>query len=840
MGNLPSEAEMLDAARPLIEAGVAVHWLHPRTKRPVGEKWADKPVHTMESLAAAYQRGYNLGVRPGAVSAVAGGYLHLVDLDIRKPEAAAAAWDALIAMWPDARLAPTVRSGSGGESRHLYLITTKPFRTRKLAKSEGWEMVYDSELERNVRKHDWEIEFFGTAKQAVLPPSIHDKTGLPYVWERPLDFGDLLGIAPVVAPETVASWGASSDDLNLGDDDDDLMALYRAEPMGLSENEIAATLADLPEDWVEDRDHWYQVGMALHHEYRGADNGFTRWCEWSKQSEKFDLKDSKAVWRSFGKNAASTRNPIRMASLIQAASNHRLAQGHALLEEVSTAEPVEIDLLAPTDDVADLLDVFSQPERAAVPAPASGSGVVEYDPDWFQYLQRNEDGGIKPTVHNVELIIRNDKRLRGVIGYNEFSQLLVQRAEPKRFALRKESPKPIRQLEGAMWRVSEERHRINGKRWTDVLSTDIRIILEAPERQGGYGLKTSKRDLDEAIDKVARLHAFHPIRDYLNSLTWDGKHRAATLFVDYVGAEGNDYHREAALMWLLGAVVRVFEPGHKFDFVPILEGAQGVRKSTFFRVLGRHWFAELEGDFHDAKGMVERMQGAWIIELPELQGFSRAEVQTIKGFISRQSDIVRLAYARHPQEFDRQCVMGGSTNDREYLRDATGARRFWPVECRVASIDTSRLSAEIDQIWAEATAMYRKMRAEQPYGTLPLFMKSQVAVDYAREIQESRRQIGADDALAAQIEEWLDSPIGSEDGLTQLPGEPVRYRNRTCYMEIWEVMMGRDRHVYPDREAQMVGRAMRKVKGWVYGGQHRFAQYGKQRCFIREGWNGLD
>lgn len=105
----------------------------------------------------------------------------------------------------------------------------------------------------------------------------------------------------------------------------------------------------------------------------------------------------------------------------------------------------------------------------------------------------------------------------------------------------------------------------------------------------------------------------------------------------------NPYHREVALLFLLGAVTRVFEPGHKFDFVPILEGIQGVRKSTFIRMLAKHWFAELEGDFHDAKGMVERMQGAWIMELAELAGFSKAEVTSIKGFISRQTDVVRMA-----------------------------------------------------------------------------------------------------------------------------------------------------------------------------------------------------
>lgn len=838
MGTLPSEAEMLDAAARLIANGVAVHWLHPRSKRPIGDDWAKQPVHTIETLRAAYRRGNNLGIRPGEFSRLGAGYLHLIDLDVREAAQAPDAWAALLAMWPEARDAPFVVSGSGGESRHLYLITDRPFRSRKLAKSVGFSMVYDPRLEREVKKHDWEIELFGAPKQAVLPPSVHPDTGERYTWGREIDF-DLIdfGLGPVVESSLIASWGANADDLTTAEDDeDDLMSILKAEPMGLSEDEIAATLADLPEEWVEDRDFWLQAGAALHHEYQGGERGFERWCEWSKQSEKFDLKDSKAVWKSFGKNV---RNPIRMATLIQAAGQTRLARDHAFLDDMDDDEDV-FDLLAPsavpTPSADDVIDLLAEPP-AALPVPITpGVSVsrppVEYDPDWRSYLQRNEEGGLKPTLHNVELIIRNDKRLRGVIAYNEFAQLLVQKTQPRKFKLDKDSPKPIRQLEGSIWELPAPKHAINGKRWADTNSSDIRIVLEAPERQGGYGLKTSKRDLDEAIDKVSHLHAFHPIRDYLNSVTWDGKPRCATLFIDYLGAEDNPYHREAALMWLLGAVTRVFEPGHKFDFVPILEGAQGVRKSTFFRILAKHWFAELEGDFHDAKGMVEKMQGAWIIELPELQGFSKAEVTTIKGFISRQTDIVRMAYARHAQEFDRQCVMGGTTNELDYLRDATGGRRMWPVSCTVVEIDTDRLAREVDQLWAEAYVMYRQMRAEHPYGALPLYMRNPVAAAYAKEMQESRRQQGSDDVLAAQIEAWLDKPIGSDLGFDDADDEP-RWRNEICLLEIWEKMMGRDKNNYPDRDSQMLGRAIRKVAGWAHVGQQRFKDYGKQRCFAR-------
>ncbi|WP_436357947.1 VapE domain-containing protein [Brevundimonas sp. CEF1] len=843
---MPGRREMLDAARRLIAAGVAVHWLHPRSKRPVGDEWSSAPVHTMESLTAAYRRNFNLGIRPGEHSRVAGGYLTLIDLDIRDAAQADDAWAALLERWPAARSAPFVVSGSGGESRHLYFVTDKPFRSKKLAKSVGYSMVFDARLGREVKKHDWEVELFGAPKQAVLPPSIHPDTGERYIWGREIEVDLLeLGVGPIIPSDVVASWGVG--EAAAADDDDDLMTMFRAEPMGLSAAEIDATLADLPEDWLMDRDCWYRVGMALHHEYVGDDAGFDRWCEWSRQvvevdPNKFNMKDQEAVWKSFGKPNA---NPVRMASLIQAAATNRLAQAHDFMDD-DGFDDVE-DLLAdepstavalvpsvtptPSDDIEDLLGPITASPITPGVSEATKPSPVEYDPEWKSFLQLNEEGHPKPTLHNVEIILRHDARLRGVIGFNEFTQEVVQVGTPKRQKLRKESPKPVRQLEGAIWRL---RDPINGDHWKDAHDSDIRLILEAPDRQGGYGLKTSDRDLKAAVDKVSYLHAFHPIRDYLNGLEWDGQRRVATLFVDYVGAEDNPYHREAALLFLLGAVTRVFEPGHKFDFVPILEGVQGKRKSTFIRTLAKHWFAELEGDFHDAKGMVERMQGAWLLELAELSGFSKAEVTTIKGFISRQTDKVRMAYDRRATEFQRQCVFLGSTNETEYLRDNTGGRRFWPIACSVEEIDTDRLAGEVDQIWAEAKAMYDHMRQEHPTGTLPLYMKNPVAAAYAKDLQESRRELGGEDMLLGQIQAWLEEPVGSETGFDGHSGDDVVLRDEVCVLDIWVTMLGNMRGTASGRESREIGRALSRLSGWMALPTPRATKsWGNQRLYRR-------
>lgn len=844
MGTVPTESEVLSAAARLIEHGVAVHWLHRRKKNPVGAGWQTAPVHTLETLKAEYRSGFNLGVRPGEHSKTPFGYLHLFDMDIRKPELAAEAWGCLLAKWPEAKSAPHVISGSGGESRHVYVFTPAPLRSMNLGHSEGFTMVFDPSKGRDVKKWDWSVDLFGAPRQAVLPPSVHDLTGENYVWGREIEWDLLdLGIGPIVSAEMVESWGVREDDLTL-DDDDDLMAMARSSPMGLSEAEVDKTLTDLPEDWVEDHDLWVQTGAALHHEYEGSQIGFEKWCQWARQSEKFEIKDSKNRWKSFGKYRGA---PVRMATLIKAAGEHRLAVAHSdlddLLGEVETGNPVTEQNQALTvvrsevpDDLSDLLGpTFSDLDDLlgdSIAPGASGLTDIKVDPEWRSHFHRNEEGQLKSTLHNVKLIMRNDMRLRNVLAMNEFTQDVVVMKTPPAFKLNKTSPKPVVQLDSGIWKVSDP---VNGRMWNDSHAAAVRAMIEAPERQGGYGISAKKMDMVDALDIVAHERAFHPVREYLNGLKWDGVNRAARLWIDYVGAPDDAYHREAAMLWLLGAVTRVFEPGHKFDFVPILEGMQGKRKSTFFRIMARDWFAELEGDFHDTQSMVEKMQGAWIMEIPELTQFGKAEVTIIKGFVSRQTDKVRLAYRRNATEFHRQCVFGGSTNEDEYLRDSTGGRRFWPVACNADEIDTDKLEAEVDQIWAEVVVAYRQWRQKYgPYSTLPLYMQNEAAIDTAKRLQESRRQQGSDEVLAARIEEWLSQPIGSDLGLDDLDNEAPTYRDTTCLIEIWDKMMGKDINAYSDRDQQLLSRAMRKVTTWKTSGERKpLPGYGRQRVYIR-------
>ncbi|MGZ2381772.1 DUF5906 domain-containing protein [Rhizobium brockwellii] len=334
----------------LAKAGFALHWLHPKSKRPIGNDWAAKPVASLSELNRTYRDGNNVGVRLGKWSKVDDLYCHVVDLDIRVGEEVDIALSRLEKLFPDYRCYPVVQSGSMGESRHFYILSDKPFPSKKLAHS-STKMLDDEGKEHWT----WEIELFGTGKQVAIPPSIHPVSGKPYRWLREIDF-DLLdmGLGPIV-PSTYLSEITEARD----DDDAGESGTERQQPLGLDEDEIIAVLDDLPAaEWFEDREGWYRVGMALHHEMDGSDEGFDLWCRYSKISEKFDPKDQKRVWKSFKNRAAA---PFRMASLVAVAREVRAERQLESIED-DFDEIEEVDD-SRTDMFDDLLGAGNGPEK---------------------------------------------------------------------------------------------------------------------------------------------------------------------------------------------------------------------------------------------------------------------------------------------------------------------------------------------------------------------------------------------------------------------------------------------------------------------------------------------
>ncbi|MFI0395845.1 AAA family ATPase [Paracoccus sp. p1-h21] len=299
------ENQPLDATNcALIGAGASLHWLVKGQKRPVAANWSTLPNQTESDLRRSYSQGQNIGIRLGQPSRMDGLYLHLIDLDIRDPDKAGEAWSKLLDLWPDARTFPSVISGSGGESRHIYFLSPDAMPKRKIAKSQGFTMVFDQRLNREVKKYDWEIDLMGTGSQAALPPSIHPDTKQPYRWERPLELA--LPFLMHIDRESLDRFGIRQ---HQGGGEP-------FEPLDeVNPEHLAQALASLN---VDDRDDWLKAGMALHHQFGGSKEGFGKWCDWAKASAKFNAKDSRIVWRSFKSdkpNAKGLRSLFREAGI---------------------------------------------------------------------------------------------------------------------------------------------------------------------------------------------------------------------------------------------------------------------------------------------------------------------------------------------------------------------------------------------------------------------------------------------------------------------------------------------------------------------------------------------
>ena len=455
---------------------------------------------------------------------------------------------------------------------------------------------------------------------------------------------------------------------------------------------------------------------------------------------------------------------------------------------------------------------------------------------WTRDLEITAEGKIKGTVFNITTIIWNDPRAWALIAYNLFSgRITARRSIKSKIKLVPEIP------------VDNPEE---GLEWTDTHDASLRIILEAPAGQGqpGYGMKVSDRDMRAAVNLVAKRWAFHPVIDRLLSMEWDGVPRVETLFIDYLGTPDTIYHRETAKQFLTACIARLFCPGHKFDFVPVLSGAQGVRKSTFVETLAwERYFGELTADMDGNKDAVEQMLGVWIIEIGELVSMRRSEIESTKAFIARKSDRVRLAYDARMTTFPRQCLFMGTTNEEEYLKDNAN-RRFWPIQVQVEQIDIDKMRTEMDMIWAEALVLYSELIQKHDYRRIPFGLSGEAATEAKRK-QEDAKVESVEDQMAAKIEEHLNKPVKLSklfnDDFEDLDQEdPWVLRTSTCIEQIIFEFLGENPKTTQQHNSlsQIIGKIMRRMPGWIrYSEYHdgkgeklSFGSYGRQRAYVRE------
>lgn len=320
-----------------------------------------------------------------------------------------------------------------------------------------------------------------------------------------------------------------------------------------------------------------------------------------------------------------------------------------------------------------MTQIFEQPETDEKP-DASAKGER-----WNEDLHRTERGEARDILENAAIILRKDARFRGRLRWNEMLEAVEVRDVPW--------------YRRSTWRP-----------WTDADDLNLASFCQ---RKHAY---LKPRTCASAVQLVARDQAVNPLRIRLSALEWDGQERLSGWLATYLGAKvepGRERYLEAvARAWMISAVARTFKPGCKVDHALILEGMQGVKKSTIAATLAiePEWFADEIADL-GTKDSAQDLRGKWIVELAELSAMKRGEVERVKAFMSRSVDHYRPSYGTRSQDFPRRCVFIGSTNEDAYLHDATGNRRFWPV--KVGRIDVEALERDRDQLWAEAVAAFR-------------------------------------------------------------------------------------------------------------------------------------
>ena len=452
------------------------------------------------------------------------------------------------------------------------------------------------------------------------------------------------------------------------------------------------------------------------------------------------------------------------------------------------------------------LRIFEEKRQAAA------EDFDEADPDaWKKQLQYEKKSmELKNNLHNLMLILENDENLKGIV----FNQL----ADGMEIRGKVPWPHPAK-----FWRDAD----------------DAQLICYVDAAYGTF----SARNYDIAVTKAVDDRSYHPIREFFETLpAWDGVERADTLLIDYLGAEDTPYVRAVTRKELCAAYCRVYHPGIKFDSMIVLNGDQGIGKSTLIAKLGGEWYSDSLNlsDMND-KTAAEKLQGYWIMEIGELAGMRKADLDKVKAFISRQDDKYRASFGRRVTPHPRQCVFFGTTNSQNgYLRDITGNRRYWNVKVpgngKYKPWDMDEDT--VKQVWAEVM-VYAKAGEK-------LYLSPELE-DYAKE--EQRAAMERDDREGL-VQEYLDMLLpGNWDSMdvykrrdyVRDADDPMRpdgsiRRMEVSNMEIWCECFGKAKEDMKPSDSYAIAAIMERMDGWSRTGKAKVLPiYGKQRIYRRNG-----
>lgn len=453
--------------------------------------------------------------------------------------------------------------------------------------------------------------------------------------------------------------------------------------------------------------------------------------------------------------------------------------------------------------------------KATLAKERQEAAVAEFSEEpeeWQSLLEVDRQGKVKDTLGNIALIIRFDENFKNIV-YNEF-----------RDTIDVVGKLPWRQVKPG---------------WNDSDLANAKVYFERV-----YGIWSPAKFKDALLAVVSSDRIYHPIKEYFSALAWDGTKRVDTLLIDYFGAEDTPYTRAVIRKTLVAAVARIFEPGIKFDSILVLNGPQGMGKSTFFSLLGMKWFSDSLSisDMRD-KTAAEKLLGNWILEISEMNGIRKMEVEVVKSFVTRQDDKFRQAYGVNVESHPRKCIIVGSTNSEGgFLRDVTGNRRFWPVHCPGTGKYHPWELKEVDQVWAEAIQLYRD--GEE------LFLKGSEAEEAYRMQQDAMESDDREGIIGEYLDRllpagWAEMDLYQRraflgDGEFDASGitGTVR-RERVCVMEIWCECFGKERQNIKKADSYEIEGILNKIGGWKRydangSGKTKVSLYGVQKTFVRE------
>lgn len=644
--------DVVGQAERLHGMGLATHWLWPKSKVPVKEGWASGKRLEWAEVKEGFRPGFNLGVRLGTPSKIDGMYLAYIDCDCKssEPRHRQEMLDALEKFFPGLAAAPTARvaTGRGNGSMHILVLTKSPAAGICLAKSKDFVKVKMPSVKPSKRE-----------RETLTAEDLTAGWRIRAAWEvGTMGEGRQAVLPPSTHPDTgdVYYWLITPEDGPLP-----ILELPSALPAapklrlvkpgdfvpvpGVNLERLSPSILDLIREGAPDRSAaLLPVCAAM------VKAGYT------DPEILTVLTDQEYALGEAAYDHAKTEDRVRAAAWVE---RFTLKKARAENDPRFTFSVIEPTL---------------EEELGLAAAPS----ILPGEDAWDANLKREKGDGtaLKPTRVNVVATLVN------VIGPGIFKYDLLAGS--------------ILHGQNTPWaRVETSVTNDNLARMLVWLSTARR--MEVPENI-----------LLNSITEIARRNEFHPVRDYLNPLVWDGKPRLTTWLSAYCKAEGPEpYLSEISVKTLAAAVKRAYEPGAKYHQVLILEGAQGVRKSTAIEILGGKWYsnARIAPEGHNLKDTVLNMQGVWIHELGELSTLKYADAETMKDFISTAADKIRVPFSRLPEVFARQSIFIGSTNGDTYLKDRTGNRRIWPVKT-AGLIDTDALRADRDQLWAEAKWCY--------------------------------------------------------------------------------------------------------------------------------------